>query len=131
MSYEALQDSIGELIHGREWPTIRVPKALAKAGAWAQEKLQGEEDTFIKPWMIDRADDDYPVSMDHAREKLGWNPARRLRETLPAMVERMKENPERWLKINGIDRPPDELTNALSQTGAAPRSAGQETVDRS
>jgi nucleoside-diphosphate-sugar epimerase len=119
MSYAELQDEIGELIHGREWPTIRLPKAVAKAGAWAQEKIQGEEDTFIKPWMIDRADDDYPVSIEHSREKLGWNPARRLRDTLPAIVQRMKENPERWLKVNGIDRPPDELTSALRGSGMA------------
>jgi nucleoside-diphosphate-sugar epimerase len=114
MSYAELQDVIGELVHGREWPTIRVPKAVAKAGAWAQEKIVGDEDSFIKPWMIDRADDDYPVSVRHSREKLGWNPARRLRSTLPAMVDRMKADPERWLQINGIDKPPDELRNALS-----------------
>jgi nucleoside-diphosphate-sugar epimerase len=118
MSYEALQDAIGELVHGREWPTIRVPKAVAKAGAWAQEKIQGEDETFIKPWMIDRADDDYPISIEHSRERLGWNPTRRLSETLPAMVRRMKENPEHWLKINGIDKSPDELRNALRGNSA-------------
>jgi hypothetical protein len=88
---------------------------VAKAGAWAQEKIEGEDETFIKPWMIDRADDDYPVSIEHSREKLGWNPVHRLRDTLPAMVERLKESPERWLKVNGIDKPPDELTRALRE----------------
>src|SRR5919106_6186450 len=75
MSYAELQDQLGELIHGKEWPTIRVPKVMAKAGAWVQEKIEGEDETFIKPWMIDRADDDYPVSIENSREKLGWNPA--------------------------------------------------------
>jgi hypothetical protein len=35
MSYEELQDQLGRLIHGREWPTIRIPKPVDKAGAWA------------------------------------------------------------------------------------------------
>jgi nucleoside-diphosphate-sugar epimerase len=122
MSYAELQDVLGELIHGREWPTIRVPKVVAKAGAWAQEKIQGEDDTFIKPWMIDRADDDYPVSIEHAREELGWEPRQRLRETLPAMVERLKDNPERWLEINGIDEAPDDLRAALGRNSVAPKS---------
>jgi hypothetical protein len=46
MSYAELQDCIGELVHGEGWPTIRILKIVAKAGAWAQEKLLGEE-TFI------------------------------------------------------------------------------------
>ena len=39
MSYGELQDRIGELVHGEEWTTIRVPKFVAKSGAWAKEKL--------------------------------------------------------------------------------------------
>ena len=104
MTYDELQDSIGLLIHGvDDWPTIRIPKAVAKAGAWVKEKIQGEDETFIRPWMIDLADDDYPVSIERARTKLGWEPQRRLRDTLPAMVERMKHDPERWRKVNGLE----------------------------
>lgn len=116
MSYAELQDVMGELVHGRDWPTIRLPKAVAKVGAWAQEKLRGEEDTFIRPWMIDRADDDYPVSIDHAHDRLGWTPAKRLRDTLPVMVDRMRQDPEGWLKLNGIDRPSEELSDALHRS---------------
>jgi hypothetical protein len=63
---------------------------------------QFDDDSFIRPWMIDRADDDYPVSIEHARENLGWNPRHRLRDTLPAIVERMKRDPEAWRKLNGL-----------------------------
>ena len=98
--YSELQERMGELIHGSEWPTIRIPKAVAKAGAWVKGKLGDDE--FIKPWMIDLADDDYPISIDRAREKLGWEPHHRLRETLPAMVGRMKRDPDRWRKLNGL-----------------------------
>ncbi|MEX2263280.1 MAG: NAD(P)-dependent oxidoreductase [Bryobacteraceae bacterium] len=100
LEYDELQDIIGELVHGRDWPTIRIPKAMAKAGAWIKSKL--DEDSFIRPWMIDRADDDYPVSIEYAREKLDWNPSHRLRDTLPAIVEAMKRDPVAWRKLNGL-----------------------------
>jgi nucleoside-diphosphate-sugar epimerase len=102
LSYNELQDIIGEVVHGVEWPTIRIPKVVAKAGAWVQQKLQGEEETFIRPWMVDRADDDYPVSIDHARAALGWAPRHRLRDTLPEIVARMNRDPERWRKLNDL-----------------------------
>ena len=100
MSYAELQDSIGEFVHGREWPTIRIPKIAAKAGAWVKTKI--DEDTFIRPWMIDHADDDYPISIDHAREVLGWNPEHRLRDTLPEIVANLKRDPVEWRKLNGL-----------------------------
>jgi nucleoside-diphosphate-sugar epimerase len=105
VSYDDLQDIIGEEIHGREWPTIRIPKLVAKAGAWMMERLAGGDETFIRPWMIDHADDHYPVSSDRAQELLGWEPQHRLRDTIPQMIRRLRENPERWYKINGIPVP--------------------------
>src|SRR5687768_6163997 len=108
MSYADLQDKLGELIHGKEWPTIRIPKVVAKAGAWAQEKLAGEEETFIKPWMVDLADAHYPVAIGHARERLGWKPKHTLRETLPEMIRRLKQDPQKWYEMNGLSWPEDE-----------------------
>lgn len=107
MSYEALQDELGELIHGKEWPTIRIPKAAAKAGAWVQEKMAGDssKEPFIKPWMIDLADQNYPVDIQHVREKLDWKPKHTLRETLPVMVERLQEDPQHWYQINKLPLP--------------------------
>src|SRR5688500_284479 len=41
IGYDALQDAVGELIHGvDDWPTQRVPKPIAAAGAWAQGKRE-------------------------------------------------------------------------------------------
>ncbi len=106
MSYADLQDQLGELIHGEEWPTIRIPKTVAKAGAWVQEQLAGEkEEPFIKPWMIDLADDHYPIAIDHARRMLGWEATRRLRTTLPEMVSRLKRDPETWYRTNKLEAP--------------------------
>lgn len=100
MSYAELQEQLGELLHGREWPTIRVPKAVAKAGAWVQDKLG--DDSFIKPWMIDLADDHYPIAIDRARRALGWNPQHHLRAMLPLMVARLQRDPEGWYRVNKL-----------------------------
>jgi nucleoside-diphosphate-sugar epimerase len=108
ISYAEMQDILGELIHGKEWTTIRIPKAMAKAGAWVQEKIAGEEETFIKPWMVDLADAHYPVAIGHAVEKLGWEPKRRLRGTLPEMINRLKQDPQKWYEMNGLTWPEDE-----------------------
>ncbi len=108
MSYAELQDQLGELIHHKEWTTIRIPKVIAKAGAWAQEKIAGEEETFIKPWMVDLADAHYPVAIGHARERLGWEPKHTLRETLPEMIRRLKQDPRKWYEMNGLSWPEDE-----------------------
>src|SRR5690606_37905427 len=41
LSYDALQNRIGQLIHHqRKWRTISLPVPLAKAGAWLQEKTE-------------------------------------------------------------------------------------------
>src|SRR5690606_4670699 len=67
MGYEALQNEIGYLIHGETWPTETLPKLLAKTGAGLQEQMEiaipdsidkGEK-PFIKPFMVDLADDHY------------------------------------------------------------------------
>ena len=104
MSYEELQDRLGELIHGKEWPTIRIPKTIAKAGAWVQDKLARDEKDkpFIKPWMIDLADDHYAALIVHARTELNWDPVHRLRDTLPAMIEYLKQDPKRFYEENGL-----------------------------
>lgn len=109
MSYAELQDQIGELVHGAEWPAIRIPKLIAKAGAWAQENILGRE-IFIKPhglWVVDLADLRFLVEIGRARNRLGWDPQHRLRDTLSKMVGGLKENSRRWYETNNLT-PPDE-----------------------
>jgi len=109
VSYGELQEIIGEQIHGQAWPTIRVPKAMAKAGAWVEEKLSSEEnEPFIKPWMVDLADAHYPVDNSRARAELGWEPQHSLRGTLKEMLERLKEDPAGWYERNGLPLPDSE-----------------------
>jgi nucleoside-diphosphate-sugar epimerase len=103
MSYAVLQERLGELIHGDEWPSIRIPKPLAKAGAWVRQKLAREgEEPFIQPWMIDLADDHYAANIQHACTRLDWRPERRLRDTLPTMIAFLKHDPAGFYAANGL-----------------------------
>jgi nucleoside-diphosphate-sugar epimerase len=112
MSYEQLQDRIGELLFGEQWTTIRIPNAMAKAGAWVQDKLSSEG-SFIKPWMIDLADDHYPVDIRKLRERLNWEPKHRLHDTLEEMIRRLQEDPQRWYEINKLGDPPPDALGAV------------------
>ena len=101
-SYASLQDEIGERIWGDEWPTIRVPEPMAKAGAWVQEKVS---DGFIRPYMIELADDHYALDVSRAQELLGWTPRRRLMGTLPGMIRKLGEDPAAWYRANDLEVP--------------------------
>lgn len=104
MSYAGLQDRLGELIHGDEWPTIRIPKFVAKAGAYVLNALASEGDKpFIKPWMIDLADAHYHADVTKAETRLGWNPQHRLRNTLPAIVDSLKRDPVTFYEENYLE----------------------------
>ena len=118
MGYGELQREIGRLLHGEAWETWEVPKALAKAGAWVENTVL-DEDPFIKPWMVDIADDHYALDTGRARTLIGWEPKHSLRETLPRMVEALKADPAGWYAANKL--------NAAKVAGgsAAPRRAAE------
>ena len=118
LSYGELQNRIGELIHGKEWPTIRIPKTIAKAGAWVKEKVAGQEKTFIKPWMVDLADAHYPVSIERARQKLGWKPEHRLGSTITEMIEFLRRDPRAWHEENDLPMPEHLSAKESKRTGA-------------
>ena len=107
LSYETLQETLGLLIHGKEWPTIRIPKTAARAGAWLKEKVPGAGESFIKPWMVNLADQHYPVRVTRASERLGWSPVHRLRDALAPMVDRLKRDPRGWYQEHKFPLPAD------------------------
>ena len=110
LSYDELQHTFARLIPGENWETLEVPgplAPLAKAGAWVMEKLPGA-DPFIKPWMIERANDHYALDITRARTLLGWEPQRSLRPTIPVMVEALKADPLGFYRENDL-QPPDWL----------------------
>jgi nucleoside-diphosphate-sugar epimerase len=105
VSYNELQRLFSLLIHGEEWETRQIPKAFAKTGAWLQDKMPSGEEPFIKPWMIDLADDHYELDITRARELLGWEPKQSLRDTVPLMVEAMRADPVRWCAVHNLEPP--------------------------
>ena len=120
IGYDALQDELGYLIHGvDDWPTVRLPKPIAAAGAWAQGKLEpvipdaidGGEAPFIKPFMVTMADDHYALDIRRAHDLLGWEPRHRLKDELPRLVAALKNDPAGWYETNGVT-PPAWLSNA-------------------
>lgn len=105
ISYRDLQETIGMLLWSKKWPMIWLPKVVAKLGAWVQGLVPFGPKPFIKPWMVDLADDNYEVTIDRARKILGWEPKHQLRKTLPKIIENMKANPIAWYKRHGIPIP--------------------------
>lgn len=107
LSYDEVQHTIGRLIRGVSTETISIPTMfapIAKIGAWALDHIPGKEG-FVKPWMIDRANDHYALDLTLARTVLGWQPTRTLRATLPKMVAAMKADPQGWYKDNELNFP--------------------------
>lgn len=102
IGYGELQSEIGRLIRGANWKTREVPKALAKAGVWVQQDVLGE-DSFIRPWMVDIADDHYAIDITRARELLGWEPKHSLRAMLPRMIEALNADPAGWYRANKLN----------------------------
>lgn len=102
MGYGELQNEIGRLVHGQEWQTWQVPKPLAKAGAWVEDVVL-DEDPFIRPWMVDMADDHYALDISRARQVLDWRPERSLHTTLGRIVEALKSDPVGWYKTNRLN----------------------------
>jgi nucleoside-diphosphate-sugar epimerase len=115
LSYNELQREFGSLIHGEEWETREIPKPLAKAGAWFQDYMPLTEEPFIKPWMIDLADDHFALDISRARRVLGWEPKRTLRGTLPKMIAALKADPVVWYCQNKLEPP-----SWLEETAAPP-----------
>ncbi len=105
VSYWELQARLGRLIHGVEWRTLAIPKPAAKAGAWLQATLPLGKTPFVQPWMIDLADDHFELDISRARSVVGWEPGRRLRETLPAIVAALKADPWAWYRENELEPP--------------------------
>ena len=114
IGYDALQDELGRLMHGEsDWPTKRVPKPFAAAGLWMQGTLEpvvpdvidGGQAPFVRPFMVQMADDHYALDTRAADVALGWRPEHRLRQELPAMVQELHADPVGWYERHGIPKP--------------------------
>lgn len=105
LSYDCMQRSISCLLHGKEFDTYCVPKWFAKFGAFVKCLFAFKNKPFIRPWMIDLADDHYELDISQAKKVLGWTPKHSLELTLPIMTESLKEDPIHWYKANQLHMP--------------------------
>lgn len=101
IGYAELQNMISQILENKNFTLFRVPKWVAKAGAWVENKLPGF-DHFIEPWMIDIADDHCELDITLAKKELGWTPKHFLGTSLPVMMRLLKTDPVKWYKINGL-----------------------------
>jgi nucleoside-diphosphate-sugar epimerase len=102
LSYDTLQKEFSRLIYGREWKTWSLPKPLAKVGAVLKQYVPFIQKTFIKPWMIELADDHYELDCSKAKKMLGWNPKRELKKMLPLWIQELKAEPLAWYDENKL-----------------------------
>lgn len=100
LTYKELQDIISTEVHGKKSRIIHIPKWFAKAGAFMQN-LFGK--AFIKQWMIDLADDHFEMDSFKAKKLLGWQPKHGLRETLPKIIKKLKDDPEKFYRVNKLE----------------------------
>lgn len=103
MSYDAIQRQISFLLYRKEMRTLSVPKWFAKLGAAILDKIS--KNAFIKPWMIDLADQNYILDISRIKKTLDWYPKRSLRSTLPLMIAFLKKDPVSFYKANGLKMP--------------------------
>ena len=118
LSYDELQHTFVRLILDESWETHNVPGPIAKAGAWVEDHIPGQ-DPFIKPWMIDRANDHYALDITRARTLLDWEPSRSLRKTLPKMVAALKADPLGWYRENDLEPPASLKEKRATQRNTA------------
>lgn len=105
MSYEDLQDEISYLLWDHPCKTWKIPKPLAKLGAYLENAVPFIKDPFIQPWMIDLSDDYYALDISKAKNQLGWNPQKSLKKELPEIIKKLKEDPKIWYKSNKLNPP--------------------------
>ncbi|MDR2540118.1 MAG: NAD(P)-dependent oxidoreductase [Chlamydiales bacterium] len=105
-SYDELQKKMAySLYNKKEWKTWRIPKPIAKIGAWFQSHLPFMKPSFIKPWMIQIADDHYELDISKAKKYLGWEPKKCVYETILKWAEELKKDPLTWYTDNGLTIP--------------------------
>jgi nucleoside-diphosphate-sugar epimerase len=118
MSYEEMQKQIGMLTHGTDWKTFSVPKPIAKIGAAVEMAIPFVDKPFVKPWMVDHADDNYDLDISKAQTELEWSPKHSLHGTIPKMIDLLKSDPDKFYKVNHL-KEPDSVKDKADKSKAS------------
>lgn len=112
-SYDSLQKEMAKQLFAVLWKTWSVPKAIAKMGAYLQEHLPFCKKGFIKPWMIDLADDHYELDISKAKKILGWQPKHKLIDGIALWASELKKEPLAWYDENRL-KPSEKILERKS-----------------
>jgi nucleoside-diphosphate-sugar epimerase len=102
VTYAYIHGLASETFYGKKLPVLRIPPALAYAGAHmfsAASALVGKQ-RFLQPWMIRFAGEHFEFDLSHTSAHLGWKPWRALHDDLPRLLELARYHPNIWLEIN-------------------------------
>jgi nucleoside-diphosphate-sugar epimerase len=112
-SYDAIQKEIAKCLYGKKWQTWSVPKMLAKIGAFCMQYLPFGKNKFIKPWMIDIADDHYELDISRAKKNLQWKPRYKLINCISVWIDQLKKEPLAWYDENRL-KPSEKILKEKS-----------------
>lgn len=122
VSYQKLQMMIYHLIHAEEHKIKTIPTSIAKVSTFIEEKFEPlipddfdhGETPFIRPFMIDMASDHYALDITKAHKLLHWEPEHRIKDSLPIIIEFLKNDPKTWYENHKITMP-DWMTAVKDQ----------------
>lgn len=104
-SYKTIQNRLENLINNKDLSISPIPKGLAKIGSWIENHIPFYPKPFIKPWMIDIADDHLELDTSLPKTLINWQPKHDLYDTLPKMVQNMKNDPQKWYQEQKLKFP--------------------------
>ncbi len=101
-TYGQITESMAE--HLGTWPRkpIRIPKLVARLGAWWLDHLATlrHQQRFLKPWMIDFAGEHFEFDLTETEQMLNWAPRGWLHDALPEILSRARHERATWTAKN-------------------------------
>jgi len=104
VSHKELYDAATTTYFAHRREAKHLPKFLCWPGTVARDTLRrmlGDR-PFERTWMCSHIDRQLTVDATRTRQRLGWNPRRRLEviRRIPFMMENLRSNPLEWHRLN-------------------------------
>ncbi len=105
LSTRFLQNEISKALFGKKIWMLRVPKIVARIGAFFLCHIPFVDKPFIRPWMIPLADENYELNISKAKKTFKWEPTHKLEDSLFLMCKDLQKNPISWYRKNNLKIP--------------------------
>ena len=100
VSYKDLHNKISNEIHNKSINLYKVPDFIGKIGLQLQQFIKYPKcNLFFQPWMIDYSNNNYHVDTTKITG-LGWKSSRNLYDDLEVIVDNLKNDYPKFIKIN-------------------------------